>query len=172
MPLLDDILSQLPSGTIQQISDQVGVAPDKVESVIKDSLPALLGGMDKNVQSDDGAASLANALGDHADANPLGNLGGLISGVLGSGILEKVLGGSAPDVSDAIAKNKDGVSGPDVQKILAIVAPLVMAFLAKKVTGGGNASTGTVKDVVSKANSEARAGAPDLGSILGSIFGR
>ena len=39
--------------------------------------PALLGGMDKNVQSDDGAPSLANALGSHAGANPLGDLGGL-----------------------------------------------------------------------------------------------
>ncbi|WP_456697840.1 DUF937 domain-containing protein [Aeromicrobium sp. P5_D10] len=172
MALLDDILTQLPPGTLQQISDQVGVAPDKVESVIQDSLPALLGGMDKNVQSDDGAASLANALGAHANANPLGDIGGLISGVLGSGILEKVLGGSTPDVSDAIAKNKDGVSGPDVQKILAIVAPLVMAFLAKKATSGGKADSGTVKDVVSKANSEAKPSSPDIGSILGSIFGK
>lgn len=172
MALTDDFLAQIPSDTLQQISDEVGVAPDQVESVIKDSLPALLGGMDKNVQSDDGAASLANALGNHADANPLGNLGGLISGVLGSGILEKVLGGSTPDVSDAIAKNKDGVSGADVQKILAIVAPIVMAFLAKKATSGGKASSGTVKDVVSKANSEAKASSPDIGSILGAIFGR
>lgn len=172
MALTDDILAQLPPDTLQEISNQVGVAPDQVESVIKDSLPALLGGMDKNVQSDDGAASLANALGSHADANPLGNLGGLISGALGSGILDKVFGGSTPDVAGAIAKDKDGVSSGDVQKILAIVAPLVMAFLAKKAVSGGKADSGTVKDVVSKANSEAKSSAPDIGSILGAIFGK
>ncbi len=96
MALADDILSGIDSGTLDNIAQQLGIEPGKVQEVLKDSLPALLGGLDKNVQSGDGAASLANALGDHAEANPLGDLGALISGGAGSGILEKVLGGKTP----------------------------------------------------------------------------
>lgn len=171
MTLADDILAQLDPGTLEKIAAQIGLDPGKVKGVIQDSLPALLGGMEKNVQSDAGAASLANALGDHAQANPLGDIGGLLSGALGSGILDKVLGGAAPNVSGAIAQNKEGVSGVDVQKILAIVAPIVMAFLAKRLTSGGQADPAVVKDEVRKASTEAKASSPDIGSILGGLLG-
>ncbi len=130
MALADDILAGIDSGTLNDIAQQVGVEPDKLQGIIRDSLPALLGGMEHNVQSGEGAASLANALGQHADANPLGDMGALINGALGSGIIEKVLGGAAPNVSEAIG-SKAGASGVDVEKILKIVAPIVMAYLAK-----------------------------------------
>ena len=171
MALADDILAGIDSGTLDDIAKQLELEPGKVQEFLKDSLPALLGGLDKNVQSSEGAASLANALGDHAQANPLGDLGALISGVAGSGILEKVLGGKTPDVSEAIG-GKAGVSGVDVEKILKIAAPIVMAFLASRVAGGGKAEPGAVKDEIEKANSAAKSDAPDLGSILGSLLGK
>ncbi len=170
MALADDILAGIDSGTLDDIAKQSGLEPGKGEEVLKDSLPALLGGLDKNVQSGEGAASLANALGDHAGANPLGDLGALISGAVGSGILEKVLGGKTPDVSEAIG-GKAGVSGDDVEKILKIAAPIVMAFLASRVAQGGKADPGEVKSEVEKASSSAKNDAPDLGSILGSLLG-
>jgi hypothetical protein len=170
MALADDVLSGIDTGTLNKIAEQIGVDPDKVQAVLKDSMPALLGGMDKNVQSGDGAASLANALGDHAQANPLGDIGALVSGALGSGILEKVLGGSTPQVSDAMA-NKSGLSSDQVQKILKIAAPIVMAFLASRLVGGGKADPEVVKKEVQKANSTAKADSPDIGSILGGLLG-
>ncbi|MCW2798817.1 MAG: hypothetical protein JWQ70_289 [Aeromicrobium sp.] len=169
MALADDVLSGIDSDTLNKIAEQIGVDPAKVQSVLQDSMPALLGGMDKNVQSGDGAASLANALGDHAQANPLGNLGALVSGALGSGILEKVLGGATPQVSEAMA-GKSGLSSEQVQKILKIAAPIVMAFLAAKVTGGGKADPEVVKKEVQNANSTAKADSPDIGSILGGLL--
>lgn len=170
MALADDILSGIDPDTLDNIAKQIGLEPGKVQEVLKDSLPALLGGLDKNVQSGDGAASLANALGDHAQANPLGDLGALISGGLGGGILDKVLGGSTPEVSQAIG-GKAGVSGVDVEKILKIAAPIVMAFLASRVAGGGKADPEKVKKEVQEANSAAKSDAPDLGSILGGLLG-
>ena len=170
MDLADDILSGIDSGTLNDIAQQVGVEPDKLQGIIRDSLPALLGGMEKNVQSSDGAASLADALGQHADANPLGDIGSLINGALGGGILDHVLGGATPDVSEAIG-TKAGASGVDVEKILKIVAPIVMAYLAKRLTSGGKADPAVVQQEVQNASTEAKAQSPDLGSILGSIFG-
>ncbi|MGK2877633.1 MAG: DUF937 domain-containing protein [Solirubrobacterales bacterium] len=63
MAIADEILAGIDSGTLNDIAQQVGVEPDKLQGIIRDSLPALLGGMENNVQSGDGAASLANALG-------------------------------------------------------------------------------------------------------------
>lgn len=104
-----------------------------MQEVLKESLPALLGGLDKNVQSGDGAASLANALGDHAEANPLGDLGSLISGVAGSGILEKVLGGKTPDVSAAIGGKADaGSVKSEVEKAISTANSTILGSLLGK----------------------------------------
>ncbi|MGK2877634.1 MAG: DUF937 domain-containing protein [Solirubrobacterales bacterium] len=84
-------------------------------------------------------------------------------------MLDKVLGGATPQVSEAIG-GKAGASGVDVEKILKIVAPLVMAFLAKRLTSGGQADPAVVQKEVQNASTEAKAEAPDLGSILGSIL--
>lgn len=173
MALTDDILKALDSGPIADIAQQVGLDSDQVQSVVKDALPAILGGMDNNAQTEGGATSLANALSDHAGANPLGDLGSLLGGDLGSSILKHVLGGSTPDVADAISK-KSGIDAGAVKKILAVVAPIVMAYLAKNVVSGGKADPGQVKEQVQKERAEAQSKAqtPDLGSILGSILGR
>ena len=71
-------------------------------------------------------------------------------------------------MSEAIG-SKNGASSIDAQKILAIVAPIVMAILAKKL--GGQASPGTVQEQVQQENQAAQQKKPDLGSILGSILG-
>lgn len=166
MAINEEILAAFDDVKIQNIAQQLGLQPDQVKGVLNDSLGALIGGLGKNVESADGAASLANALGDHAGANPLGNLGSLVSGVLGSGILDKVFGANTPDISQAIG-NKANVSGIDVEKILKIAAPVVLAYLAQKVASGGKADPG----VVQKEVQHAQKGLPDLGSILGGLLG-
>jgi hypothetical protein len=168
MAITDDILAQIDDKTLDTIASQLGIDKSKARDVLEDAVPMLMGGLGKNVQSEDGAASLARALGDHADAQPLGNAGDLLGGVLGGGILDHVFGGKVPDVSEAIG-SKNGANSVDVQKILAIVAPIVMAVLAKKL--GGQASPGTVQEQVQRESQAAQQQKPDLGSILGSIFG-
>lgn len=172
MAISDDILQAIDADQINSIAQQFGVEPAQVQAVIQDAAPAVLGGMSRNAQSDEGAASLANALGDHADANPLGDLGSLLGGGVGGAILEHVLGGSTNQVSDAIG-SKAGVDGGTAQKILKVVAPIIMAYLAKKVTSGGKADPAVVKEQVEaeKQQAEQKASTPDIGSILGQILG-
>ncbi len=173
MAITDDILQALNSGPIADIAQQLGLDEAQVQAVVKDALPAVLGGMAQNSQSDDGAVSLANALGDHANANPLGDLGSLLGGDIGGSILKHVLGGSTGDVADAIG-GKAGIDTATVQKILAVVAPIVMAYLGKKVIGGGKTDAGSIRDQVQAESKDAnsKSATPDLGSILGAILGR
>lgn len=165
MAITDDVLAELGPDTITNIAQQLGLSPDKVTSVLTDAIPTLLGGMSNNVASDEGAASLANALGNHAGANPLGNIGELVSGALGNGILEKVFGGKVPDISDLLG-GKSGTSGFDTQRILAIAAPLVLAILGKKLASGGKADPAVVQKEVQAESQQL----PDLGDLLGSIL--
>ena len=172
MAITDDILSTLDSGALKDIAQDLGIEQSEAKKLVRETLPAVLGGLEHNVGSDDGASSLAKALGDHADANPLGDLGSLLGGGLGGSILEHVLGGSTDQVSDVIA-SKTGASSSTVQKLMKILAPLVMAYLAKNVLSGGKADAGVVKEKVTKASKQAQetSSTPDLGSILGQILG-
>lgn len=171
MAINEEILAGFDDVKLPNIAQQLGLHPDQVKGVLNDALPALLGGINRNVQDPDGAASLANALGQHVNTNPLGDLDALASGVLGGGILDKVFGGNTPDISQALG-DRQKVSGVDVEKILKIAAPIVLAFLAQKLTsGGGKADPGAVQAEVQRANQQAQQGMPALGPILGGLFG-
>jgi hypothetical protein len=50
---------------MDQLAAQLGVDPATAEQATRQALPALLAGMDANVQDPDGAASLANAVQQH-----------------------------------------------------------------------------------------------------------
>jgi hypothetical protein len=65
MSELDDLLSQIP---MEQLAQQLGVDEQMAELAARQALPALLAGMNANAQDPAGAASLANALGQHDDA--------------------------------------------------------------------------------------------------------
>lgn len=169
MSLVDDILKSLDSSQIEQIAKQLGVDSSTATSAIKDAIPTVLGGLNNNAKDEKGADSLASALSDHAGANPLGNLGELLSGDLGKGILKHVLGGSTGDVSTALGQ-KNGVNGGQAQLLLSIVAPLVLSFLGSRVATGGKPDVTTVQKEVAK-ETQASAGGLDLGSILGTLLG-
>ena len=160
MAITDDFMAQIDDQTLDTIAGQLGIDKTQVRSVIEDAVPALVGGLGHNVQSQDGAASLARALGDHANAQPMANIEDLVGGLLGGGIFDDVFGGKVPDVSEAIG-SKNGASSIDAQKILAIVAPIVMAILAKSLAG--QASPGQVQEQVQQENQAAQQKKPYFG---------
>jgi len=101
------------------------------------AVPAILAGMTKNVQSQDGAASLNNALESKHDGSLLDNLSGMLQGHTqelqsdGDGILGHVFGNKREAVEQGIAQ-KSGISANKIGPLLAILAPIVMAYLGKE----------------------------------------
>ena len=102
-------------------------------------MPTLLAGMHNNAQAPDGAASLESALGQHQD--------GLIDGGVdvaqvdtadGEKIVNHVFGGQQDQVASQLAGSGQlGGAGSDlVRKLLPVLAPIVMSYLAKKFLGG------------------------------------
>ena len=172
MALADDILAGIDSGTLDNIAQQLGLEPGKVQEVLKDSLPALLGGLDKNVQSGDGAASLANALGDHAEANPLGDLGCTDQRRGSAAASSRRCSAARRPTCPRPSAARPASSGVDVEKILKIAAPIVMAFLAiARRRAAARPTPRSSRARSQKANSAAKSDAPDLGSILGGLLG-
>ena len=148
--LAASLFQQLQQGQgLQQVSRQLGIEPAQASSAVGAALPLLLGAMGRNAQQPEGAAALLGALQrDHAPAAGGGfDLGGLLGSVLGggggnatngAGILGHVFG----DNSDRAAQGLSQATGLDSSKtsqLLAILAPIVMSYLAQRFANGGNA---------------------------------
>ncbi|MFE1594413.1 DUF937 domain-containing protein [Nocardia sp. NPDC058705] len=193
MTSFDDLLSQVP---IAQIADQLGVDQATATTAVQAALPTLLGGLQANAAQPQGAASLLGALDNH---------GGLVEGEgavdlgqvdVGDGekIVDNVFGTEKNTVISALGAG-GGTGGNDlIGKLLPILAPIVLAYLAKQLTGGGAAApqqqapasngglgdllggllggssnTGVIGGVIGEALSKNAGGA--LGSVLGGLLG-
>ena len=154
--LTDDIFSQLSRTDMQQIGQQLGTGQAQTAGAIAAALPMILGAMGRNTSQSGGADALLGALGrDHAGG---GGIGDILSAVLGGqqsrqtdglGQLGHIFGGQLPRAEAGLGQ-ATGLGNDKAQMLLKILAPIVMAYLAKRMLGGGNQGS-----------------AQDLGNILG-----
>lgn len=173
---LTNILGALTGNdAIGAISQNLKLDSNQVSSVISAALPSLLGAMQQNASTEDGAASLAKALGDHA-----GSAGNIISNLKGADltdgnkILGHIFGGNLTNVLSGISQ-KTGVASNSVGSILASIAPSLLALLGKGQQGSGVNAAGLagMLGVLLGGGQQNQGGG--LGSILGglgSIFGK
>ncbi|MFD6455218.1 MULTISPECIES: DUF937 domain-containing protein [unclassified Nocardia] len=162
MTSFDDLLSQVP---IAQIADQLGVDQATATTAVQAALPTLLGGLQANAAQPQGAASLLGALDNH---------GGLVDGEgavdlqqvdVGDGekIVDNVFGDEKNTVISALGAG-GGTGGNDlIGKLLPILAPIVLAYVAKQLTGGGGAAA--------PAPQQTQASGGGLGDLLGGLLG-
>lgn len=154
--ILDLLNSDLGKQIVNSVSDKTGINPSQASDVVSSSLPALLGAMQGNLLSGNGAEGLIKAVtGGKHDGSILDNLGGFLSGGDfndGSKILGHLLGDKLGAVETGISE-KTGVSSSIISKILPMLAPIIMGYLGKQ------SKTNGVSD------------GAGLGSILGSLLG-
>ena len=140
--LTDDLFSQLSGPALQQISQQLGTGPAQTSGAIAAALPLILGAMGRNTAQPGGAEALFGALG--RDHNSGGGLGDILGAVLGGqqgrqtdglGQLGHIFGGQLPRAENGLGQ-ATGLGGDKAQMLLKILAPIVMAYLAKRMFGG------------------------------------
>lgn len=171
MSEIDDILSQIPLG---QIAGRLGVDQGQAEAATRAALPALLGGLQANAQDPAGAASLAGALQQH-DGGLLGSDLDAVDTHDG----QKIVGNIFGDQTDQVVSRLGGVGGTGgsamMQQLLPMLAPYVLAFLAKRLQGSGGLGDllGSVLGGAAGGAGTATtpAGGGGLGDILGGILG-
>ena len=151
--LTASLLEQLQQGQgLQQVSQQLGLDQSQTSQAISAALPLFMGALGNNASEPQGAQSLLNALQkDHLSGGGGGgfDLGGILGAVLGGGaggpatngqgILGHVFGGQTPQAAQALG-NKTGLDSGRAGQLLAILAPIVMSFLAQRFAQQGNAS--------------------------------
>ena len=155
--LTDEIFSQLSRADVQQIGSQLGTGQAQTAGAIAAALPMILGAMGRNTSQADGADALFGALGrDHASSGGIADILGAVLGgqqsrqTDGLGQLGHIFGGQQPQAEAGLGQ-ATGLGSDKAQMLLKILAPIVMAYLAKRMFGGGAAQ-----------------GSPqDLGNILG-----
>lgn len=157
MSSIDDILANIP---MNSLADQLGVDPATAESAVREALPALVGGMQANAADPQGAASLAGALDSHSPKLVDGGVNlDEVDTADGEKIVSHVFGENSGAVAQTLGGNLGGNSDL-VQKLLPILAPIVLSYLAQKMRGGAaqpGAAGGGLNDL--------------LGSILGGLGG-
>lgn len=153
--MFEDLLKQIP---VSDIAEKLGVSQAEAKDAIEQVLPSLIGGMAVNAQDDKGAKSLAKALGHHEGKhNSLDD----IDVEDGERIVGHVFGNKKNDVVAAAAVNAKGGGGDLISKILPIIAPIALAWLANKFFGG--------KDEPAKKEAQETGGG--LGDLLGGLVG-
>lgn len=137
------------------------------------ALPALLGGLSSNVSAGGGDALGAALMKDH-DGSLLDNTDPLaaVDAADGRKIIGHIFGGQQDRVVETLGATSRASSSV-FSKLLPLLAPLVLAWLAKKVggalTGGGGG--GVLASGQSTAAESTSGQASGLGGLLGGLFG-
>ena len=179
--LLDDLTTQLQGSTLSQMSRQLGADEASTAQAVSMALPLLIGGLASETRTPTGAQSLNRALDEDHDGSLLDNVSPLFgptSGAAdvtvpralnGAGILGHVFGGKREPVQQGIGR-ATGLSAQQVGRLMVMLAPLVMAYLGRRKRQTGATATDIGSELQAERKDLERR-APDLGSILGQIFG-
>lgn len=129
---LDELLARIP---VTDIAASLGVDDGEAESAIRSALPGLFGGLAVNAHQEDGARSLESALAQHRDKGSFGLDD--IDVADGEKIVGHALGADRDGVVAALSGGSGGGLGSQLfQKLLPMLAPIVMSYLADKLFGG------------------------------------
>ncbi|HRO59067.1 MAG TPA: DUF937 domain-containing protein [Burkholderiaceae bacterium] len=179
--LAEQLFAQLQGAPIEQMSRQLGSDPQQTAGAVGAALPLLLGALGRNTAQPQGAQALFGALQrDHA-GNDLGSvLGGVLGGMLGGGRTEasggnnegaSILGhifGANEQRTEAAFGQATGLGGAGAAKLLQMLAPIVMSFLAQRFAQGGGHDPAELGQALGFEERQARTG--QGGDLLGALL--
>jgi hypothetical protein len=174
MPSLDDLLDRIP---IADVAARLGVDEATARAAVEQSLPALVSGLEANAQDPGGAASLEEAVSQHSP--------GLVDGTVnlaevdpadGEKIVSHIFGENREQVvatlSGASNQPASFSGGSVVGKLLPILAPIVLSYLAKQFSERKQSSPTTQPTEPMQSRVPKQQDEPGgLGGILGGLLG-
>ena len=153
------IRDSLPYGSL---ATQLGVDEDSARAAARQAVPALLAGLQTQTADEAAAQKLVGALAQHDNDLATGEIDvDQVDTADGSKIVAHIFGDKTPEVAGAVS-NQVPAAAVDpgvVQKLLPILAPIVLSYLTKKVLGGAGGGAPT------------QAGSGGLGDLLGTVLG-
>lgn len=175
--LINGLASQFSGDTISQLSGLLGSSQEDTGKAVAAALPMLLGSIAGNADQPQGVNALAGALTSGHDGSILDMLGPLLSGGYatralgsdGSRILGHLLGDQQGSVESSVAQFA-GVDSGLVQKLLPIIAPIVMGYIGKRVMSGG-LDVGGLGSLLGQEREQAKSQEGGLGAIFDVLSG-
>ena len=177
---IDELIEQIP---VADLAAKVGADQAEVRRAIQTLVPALLGGLQQNVVTDDiDSSELESAVAQQG-------AGGLLDGGIsvdqvdaaqGDHYVARLFGGhDSGQVASALTNA--GAGGDLVKKLLPLLAPIVLAYVGKQFSqnnpagapaqGGGGLGDLLGGILGGAASGGGRPADNPLGSILGSVLG-
>ena len=175
--LTDQIFSQISGTAMQQIGQQLGTGQAQTAGAVAAALPMILGAMGRNTEQPQGAEALLGALGrDHAGAGGIGDILGAVLGgqqsrqTDGLGQLGHIFGGQLPRAEAGLGQ-ATGLGGDKAQMLLKILAPIVLAYLAKRMFGGAQQQGDDSAQALGNILGQERAVQQQQGGLGGGLLG-
>jgi hypothetical protein len=140
--LVDDLFNQLQGPQLAQIGQQLGLSQPQANDAVSAALPLLIGALGRNASHPQGAEALYGALQrDHAGLD-LGNVLGSVLGGGGQGteILGHIFGARQGNAAQGLGA-ATGLGGAQANTLLKLLAPIVLAYLARRMFSQGNAAS-------------------------------
>ncbi|TPN88706.1 DUF937 domain-containing protein [Aquimarina algicola] len=160
--ILDLLNSPMGKQIIDGVSSQTGQSQDKTGNLLSMAMPVLMGAMQRNASTPEGASGLLNALNNNHSGGILDNLGGLFEGGVdeevttdGAGILGHVLGNKQPAVESALSQ-KSGIDAGSVAQILKVAAPILMGVLGKQASQNNVSDANGLTDMLGNISGAAK----------------
>ena len=181
---LSSLLKEIPVGDIAQ---QLGIEESVAEAAVQQIVPGLVAGLAANAKDPEKAASLTKAV-----SHDRGGLKKKVADVDvedGKKIVRNVYGDKQDAVATKLAATASKASGAGdvtqdiIKQILPIVAPIVLAWIAKQFLGQKEepaakeeSSSGAIGDLLGGllgggSSSGSGSGVDMLGDILGGLLG-
>lgn len=171
--LATELMAQLQGAPLAQMAQQLGASPAQTQDAVGAALPLLLGTLGRNAAQPQGAMDLFGALQrDHSGAPDLGDLlGSLLGGgggqADGAAILGHIFGGQQQRAEAGLGQ-ATGL-GANAGQLLQMLAPIVMAFLAKRLQSGGM-DAGGLGQVLGQERARVQQQGGLGGGLLGSLL--
>lgn len=130
---LNSIGELFANGGLSAIGKRLKVKQSDIAKVVSDGIPSMLAGMQSNVSTEEGEASLSQALADHSK-DDFSDIKNFLAGADledGKKILSHIFGESQKDTVAEISK-ASGVSKGKTTSILAMIAPLLLSSLGSQ----------------------------------------
>lgn len=181
MNVLDLVQQHLGPTEIQQISQHLGTDSATTTNAIQAALPMIMGAMGQHAQQPSGASGILAALEQHGASGSSGGLLGALGGMsamfsgastnANSGLLGSLLGAHASTVQSGI-QQASGLDAGKVERLLAILAPIVMTALAQHQSSAPAGNSGIGSILQQAAAAAQGSSSPQVSGVLGQILGR
>lgn len=167
---VQSLLKVLQGDGVATLSEATKSDEAKVNSVLTNALPLLVGKMSDNASTKEGAASLNKALNEHktGDTIDVASFLQTADSKDGEKILDHILGSDKEAATKALSK-KSGLSSKKVSSILSLVAPLLLSQVGNNKKDDDESALGGLLGGMlgSSSSSSGSLGSTLLGNLLG-----